>query len=107
MTSNTHISVYARELAGHLREIASTQEIIKDLIASAKDAGINVKALRAAAREIIMDSEKRAKKYEDENQLCMFRDALGLTRWPKPESIVFEPQIKKPVKDFTGSEDAA
>ena len=29
------------------------------------------------------------------------------TRWPKPESIVFEPQIKKPVKDFTGSEDAA
>lgn len=42
MTSNTHISVYARELAGHLREIASTQEIIKDLIASAKDAGINV-----------------------------------------------------------------
>lgn len=79
MTSNTHISVYARELAGHLREIASTQEIIKDLIASAKDAGFNVKALRNAAREMVMDSDKRTKLYEDEEQLALFRDELGLT----------------------------
>jgi uncharacterized protein (UPF0335 family) len=79
MTSNTHISVYARELAGHLREIASTQEIIKDLIASAKDAGINVKALRKVAREMVMDSDKRQKLYDDEDQLALFRDELGLT----------------------------
>ncbi len=79
MTSNTHISVYARELAGHLREIASTQEIIKDLIASAKDAGFNVKALRKAAREMVMDSDKRQKLYDDEDQLALFRDELGLT----------------------------
>lgn len=79
MTSNTHISVYARELAGHLREIASTQEIIKDLIASAKDAGINVKALRKVAREMTLEREKREKIYEDEAQLSMFRDEVGLT----------------------------
>jgi hypothetical protein len=29
------------------------------------------------------------------------------TRWPTPESIVFEPQVTRPVKDFTSSEDAA
>jgi uncharacterized protein (UPF0335 family) len=80
MTSNTHISVYARELAGHLREIASTQEIIKDLIASAKDAGINVKALRKVAREMVMESDKRAKLYEDYAQLEMFRETVGLTQ---------------------------
>ena len=80
MTSNTHISVYARELAGHLREIASTQEIIKDLIASAKDAGINTKALRKVAREMVMESDKRAKLYEDYAQLEMFRETVGLTQ---------------------------
>ena len=80
MTSNTHISVYARELAGHLREIASTQEIIKDLIASAKDAGFNVKALRKVAREMVMESDKRAKLYEDYAQLEMFRETVGLTQ---------------------------
>ena len=47
----TQISAYARELADQLREIAKVQEAVKDLIASAKDAGVNPRALRKVARE--------------------------------------------------------
>lgn len=78
--SNSDLKTYASELAGHLREIANVQEIVKDLIASAKDAGINVKALRKVAREMVMESDKRAKLYEDYAQLEMFRETVGLTQ---------------------------
>lgn len=77
--SNAELKTYASELAGHLREIANVQEIVKDLIGSAKDAGINVKALRKVAREMVMESDKRAKLYEDEDQLSLFREQVGLT----------------------------
>ena len=78
--SNSDIKTYASELANHLREIASVQEIVKDLIASARDAGLNVKALRKVAREMVMESDKRAKLYEDEDQLSLFREQVGLTQ---------------------------
>jgi len=76
--SNAQIATYARELAARLREIANTQDAIKDIIGSARDAGINVKALRKVAREMVMESDKRAKLYEDEHQLEMFRAAVGI-----------------------------
>ncbi len=77
--TNTQITAYAEELAGKLTSIASLQLEAKDLINSAKDAGVNVRALRKVAREMVMDSEKRAKLYEDEGQLEMFRAELVLT----------------------------
>ena len=75
----TQISAYARELADQLREIAKVQEAVKDLIASAKDAGVNPRALRKVAREMVMESAKRASLYEDEEQLSLFRTEVGLT----------------------------
>lgn len=77
--TNTQITAYAEELAGKLTSIASLQSEAKDLINSAKEVGVNVRALRKVAREMVMDSEKRAKLYEDEGQLEMFRAELGLT----------------------------
>ena len=77
--SNAQIATYARELAARLREIANTQDAIKDIIGSARDAGINVKALRKVARELLMETDKRDKLYEDEDQFEMFREAVGLT----------------------------
>ena len=77
--SNAEIETYAKELANHLRDISSTQEIIKDLIASAKDAGFNPARIRKAAREMLMDTDKREKLYEAEHQLDLLRDALNLT----------------------------
>lgn len=75
----TQISAYARELADQLREIAKVQEAVKDLIASAKDAGVNPRALRKVAREMVIESDKRASLYEDEEQLSLFRTEVGLT----------------------------
>lgn len=71
--------VYARQIAGHLQTIEAEQEAIKDLVNSAKDAGINPKALRKVAKELVMDSEKREKLYDDEDQLSLFRREVGLT----------------------------
>lgn len=76
--TNTQITAYAEELAGKLTSIASLQSEAKDLINSAKDAGINTRALRKVARELVMDSDKRAKLYNDEDQLEMFRADVGL-----------------------------
>lgn len=78
--SNAEIETYAKQYASVLQEIAEAQERGKDLIASAKDAGVNVKALRKVAREMVMDYSKRKKLYEDEAQLEMFREACGLTK---------------------------
>jgi hypothetical protein len=75
-----NVKAYATELATQLREIEKGQEAVKDIIASAKDAGINTRVLRKLAREIVMDSDKRAKLYDDEDQLSLFRTEVGLTQ---------------------------
>lgn len=63
-----------------MREIDEARELLKDVLQSAKDAGINTKALRKVAREMTLEREKREKIYEDEAQLSMFRDEVGLTQ---------------------------
>ena len=78
--SNAELTTYARQAAAHMREIDEARELLKDVLQSAKDAGINVKALRRVAKEMTMEHEKREKIYEDEAQLSMFRDEVGLTQ---------------------------
>ena len=78
--SNAELTTYARQAAAHMREIDEARELLKDVLQSAKDAGINVKALRKVAREMTLEREKREKIYEDEAQLSMFRDEVGLTQ---------------------------
>lgn len=77
--SNAKLTTYARQAAAHMREIDEARELLKDVLQSAKDAGINVKALRRVAKEMTMEHEKRERIYEDEAQLSMFRDEVGLT----------------------------
>ncbi len=77
--SNALIQASARELADILRRIEALQEDAKVIVGNAKDAGLNVKALRKTAREMVMDSDKRQKLYDDEDQLSLFRDVVGLT----------------------------
>lgn len=74
------IKTYARELADILGAIANNQEAAKDIISSAKEAGINPRALRKVAREMVMESDKRAALYDDEEQLSLFRSEVGLTQ---------------------------
>lgn len=77
--SNAELTTYARQAAAHMREMDEARELLKDVLQSAKDAGLNVKALRKVAREMTMEQDKREKIYEDEAQLEMFRDEVGLT----------------------------
>lgn len=76
--STNQISTYAKQLAGILSEISELQTQAKDVVASAKDAGLNVSALRKVARELNLENEKREQIYEAENQLDFFRSAVGL-----------------------------
>jgi uncharacterized protein (UPF0335 family) len=78
--SNAELTTYARQAAAHMREIDEARELLKDVLQSAKDAGINTKALRKVAKEMTMEQDKREKIYEDEAQLSMFRDEVGLTQ---------------------------
>lgn len=78
--SNAELTTYARQAAAHMREMDEARELLKDVLQSAKDAGLNVKALRKVAREMTMEQDKREKIYEDEAQLSMFRDEVGLTQ---------------------------
>lgn len=73
------VKTYATELAAQLREIEKVQEAVKDIIEAAKGAGINTRVLRKLAREMCMESDKRAKLYDDEDQLSLFRTEVGLT----------------------------
>ena len=50
------------------------------IIDAAKAEGINVKALRKVAREMVMDASKLAAKLDDEAQLDMFRTQVGLLK---------------------------
>ena len=77
--SNAELTTYARQAAAHMREIDEARELLKDVLQSAEDAGINTKALRKVAKEMTMEQDKREKIYEDEAQLSMFRDEVGLT----------------------------
>ncbi len=92
---NSPASTYAKELADHLRKIADEQEAIKDLINSAKDAGINTKALRKVAREMVMDSDKRAKLYDDEEQIDMFRFQVGLLDEKSDKSVAVASKVRE------------
>lgn len=73
------ITDFANELVDVLNRMESAKLEAKAIEDAANDAGINVRALRKVAKEMIMDSEKLAKKFEDEHQLEMFRAEVGLT----------------------------
>lgn len=79
MRPNSQEAEYARQLAAAKAETEKAKQVEADILASAKDAGLNVRAIGKAAKELRMDSDKRAKKYDDEDQLDLLRDALGLT----------------------------
>ena len=77
--SNAQITTYARQLASIMQEVSEANERAKDILASAKDAGLKPKRIRKLARELCMDPSKREELYEEERQLDLLRDACGLT----------------------------
>ena len=71
---------FAEQLSDCLMRKSDIDAEIKAIVDAAKDEGINVRALRKVAKELIEDSAKLAKKIEDEKQLDMFRTEVGLLK---------------------------
>lgn len=69
---------FADDLSAILSQIEDLKLEAKAVIDAADEAGVNTKALRKVAKEMLMDSAKLAKRFDDEAQLEMFRDQVGL-----------------------------
>ena len=78
MTTNNAINGHAKKIAGLMSKIEDIKIEMTAAIEIAEQQGINPKALRKVAKEMLMDSTKLQKKFDDEAQLSLFRDAVGL-----------------------------
>lgn len=76
--TNSSIKTFADELSDILMKIEDMKVEAASIVDAAKEAGIDTKALKKVAREMVMQSDKLAKRYEDEEQLEMFRDAVKI-----------------------------
>ena len=78
MTNTSTINEHARKIAGLMSQIEDIKVEMKAATEIAEQQGVDPKALRKVAKEMIMDSAKLAKRLDDEEQLDMFRSAVGL-----------------------------
>lgn len=76
--STTRIKALADELAKVLSEIDGLKDQAKAIVETAKEDGLNTRALRKVAKELITEFSKLQRQYEDEEQLDMFRAAVGI-----------------------------
>jgi uncharacterized protein (UPF0335 family) len=74
------IKQYAEQLSDILMQIEDLKVQAKSIVEDAKEAGVSTKALNKVAREMIMDSTKLQRRLEDEQQIDLFRDEVGLLR---------------------------
>lgn len=72
------IKARAEALSDLYQQIADLQLECKAVLEEAKAAGEDVKALRKVARELVTDSDKLQKKYDDEAQLELFRKSVQI-----------------------------
>lgn len=76
--SNADIKKFADALADILQQIADLKLEASSVIEAADEAGVDTKALRKIARELVTDSDKLARQYEAEEQLELFREETGI-----------------------------
>ncbi len=69
---------YAEQLSDVYLRMEDCKAEAAAIIEAAKDADIDVKALRKVAKELTMPSDKLSKRFEDEAQIDMFWDEVGL-----------------------------
>ena len=69
---------HAEALSDILMQIEDLKTEAAAIVEAAKEEGVNVKALKKVAREMILDSVKLQAKLDDEDQLDMFRTEVGL-----------------------------
>lgn len=72
------IKNFAEQLSEAMLAVEDAKVVIKSVVEAAKEQGINIRALKKVAREMIADSAKLAKQYADEEQLDLFRAEVGI-----------------------------
>lgn len=78
MTNTSTINEHARKIAGLMSQIEDIKIEMKAATEIAEQQGVDPKALRKVAKEMIMDSAKLEAKLDAEHQLDLFRSAVGL-----------------------------
>ena len=78
--TNSNVKQYADELSDIYMKIEDAKAEAAALIEAAKEAGVDPKALRKVAKEMVMMSDKLAAKYEAEEQLSLFRDVVQIRK---------------------------
>jgi len=78
--SNSSIREFADQLSDVYLRMEDAKVEAAAIIDAAKEAGVNVNALRKVARELVMQADKLAAKYEAEDQLELFRDQVGIRK---------------------------
>ena len=76
--TNASIKTYADQLSDILMKIEDAKVEASALLDAAKEAGIDTKALRKVAKEMVMQADKLNQKFEDELQLSLFREHVGI-----------------------------
>lgn len=76
--TNASIKTYADQLSDILMKIEDAKVEAASLLEAAKEAGIDTKALRKVAKEMVMQSDKLQRKFKDEAQLSLFREHVGI-----------------------------
>lgn len=76
--TNASIKTYADQLSDILMKIEDMKVEASAIVEAAKEAGIDTKALKKVAKELVMQSDKLARRYADEEQLDMFRAQVGI-----------------------------
>lgn len=71
---------YAEQLSDVLMRASDLKAEADAIIDAAKAAGVNVKALRKVAKEMTMDASKLAERFDDERQIDLFRNEVGLLK---------------------------
>jgi hypothetical protein len=78
MASTADIRRFAEQLSDVLSRIEDLKIEGKSLLETAKEQGIDTKALAKIAKELATESGKLRKQYEGEAQLEMFRSAVKI-----------------------------
>jgi hypothetical protein len=79
--TNANIKSFAEPLSDILMRMEDLKIEAAAIIDAAKEAGVDadgIKNLRKLAKEMVMEPEKLLKKYEAEEQMELFRDAVGI-----------------------------
>lgn len=78
--TNSSLVQFAEQLSDVMMRQQDLKVEVDAIVDAAKEAGIDTKALRKLAREMITEPDKLARKYADEEQLALFREEIDIHR---------------------------